>query len=143
MLSPTSVLEIPTARPARRYDSPSSKTAATASRRTSSDSGRVPPRPGGHGGSRWARQAPGQPSTLAGSDERGQYDDTGPDLHGRLEHLAYSLVPVNVRTHRASRTLSMTSQRKPIQGFLLAWEAAPLAGLERLVSVAVKGVDPS
>jgi hypothetical protein len=37
----------------------------------------------------------------------------------------------------------MTSQRKPIQGFLLAWEAAPLAGLERLVSVAVKGVDPS
>jgi hypothetical protein len=50
-------LEIPTIRPARRYDSPSSSTAPTASSRTSSDSGRVPPRPGGRGGSRWARQA--------------------------------------------------------------------------------------
>jgi hypothetical protein len=51
-LSPTSVLEIPTARPARRYDSPSSSTAATASRRTSSGSGGLPPWPGGRGGSR-------------------------------------------------------------------------------------------
>src|SRR6266542_2331702 len=39
-LSPTSVLEIPTMRPARRYDSPSRITAPTASRRTSSDSDR-------------------------------------------------------------------------------------------------------
>src|SRR6266536_31379 len=45
-LSPTSVLEIPTARPARRYDSPSNTTAATASRRTSSGSGGLPPMPG-------------------------------------------------------------------------------------------------
>src|SRR4029453_16012297 len=44
MLSPTSVLEMPTARPARRYDSPSSRTAATASKRTSRGSGGVPPR---------------------------------------------------------------------------------------------------
>jgi hypothetical protein len=53
ILSPTSVLEIPTIRPARRHDSPSSSTAPTASSRTSSVSGRVPPRPGGRGGSRW------------------------------------------------------------------------------------------
>jgi hypothetical protein len=75
-LSPTSVLEIPTARPARRYDSPSSSTAATAARRTSSDSGGVPPWPGGRGGSRWARRAASHSSTAAGSDERGQ-DDNG------------------------------------------------------------------
>jgi hypothetical protein len=75
MLSPTSVLEIPTMRPARRYDSPSSSTAATASRRTASDSGRVPPLPGGRGGIRWARRSASQASTGAGSDERGQYDN--------------------------------------------------------------------
>ncbi len=103
-LSPTSVLEIPTMRPARRYDRPSSKTAATASRRTSSGSGRVPPCPGGRGGTRWARRSASQVRALAGSDERGQYDTRGPDLHGRLEHLAYGLVPVNVRAHGASRT---------------------------------------
>ncbi|HEV8649045.1 MAG TPA: hypothetical protein VG276_06465 [Actinomycetes bacterium] len=39
MLSPTPVVEMPTARPARRYDSPSRMTAATASRRTSRASG--------------------------------------------------------------------------------------------------------
>jgi hypothetical protein len=33
----------------------------------------------------------------------------GPDLHGRLEHLAYVLAPVNVRAHRASRTLSISN----------------------------------
>src|SRR5215216_1930941 len=70
-LSPTSVLEMPTARPARRYDSPSSSTAATASRRTSNASGGVPPWPGGRGG---ARRAASQASTCAGSEERGQYD---------------------------------------------------------------------
>jgi hypothetical protein len=74
-LSPTSVLEIPTARPARRYDSPSRMTAATASRRTSNDSSGVPPWPGGRGGSRWARRPASQASTAAGSDERGQYDN--------------------------------------------------------------------
>src|SRR5215218_5183480 len=87
MLSPTSVLEIPTMRPARRYDSPSSSTAATASRRISSGSGGVPPRPGGAGGARWARRAASQSSTVAGSDERGQYDDTGPDLLAGFETL--------------------------------------------------------
>jgi hypothetical protein len=50
MLSPTSVLEIPTMRLARRYDSPASSTAATASRRTSRASGGVPPCPRGRGG---------------------------------------------------------------------------------------------
>src|SRR6266511_1163841 len=75
MLSPTSVLEIPTARPARRYDSPSRITAATASRRTSSDSGGLPPFPGGLGGSRWARRSASQAKACAGSEERGQYDN--------------------------------------------------------------------
>jgi dihydrofolate reductase len=74
-LSQTSVLEMPTARPARRYDSPSSGTAATASRRTSNESGGVPPWPGGRDGSRWAKRAASQASTSAGSDERGQYDN--------------------------------------------------------------------
>jgi hypothetical protein len=45
-LSPTSVLEIPTTRAARRHDSPSRMTAATASRRTSRASGGLPPQPG-------------------------------------------------------------------------------------------------
>jgi hypothetical protein len=83
-LSPTSVLEIPTTRPARRYDSPSNTTAATASRRTSSDSGGVPPWPGGRGGSRWARRSASQASTAAGSEERGQ-DDKGTRPPGRRE----------------------------------------------------------
>jgi hypothetical protein len=56
-------LEIPTMRAARRYDSPSSSTAATASKRTSNANGRVPPRPGGRGGSRWARRPASQAST--------------------------------------------------------------------------------
>src|SRR5215211_3411158 len=73
-LSPTSVLEIPTTRPARRYDSPSRITAPTASRRTSNDSGGVPPSPGRRDGVRWARRLASQASTSAGSDERGQYD---------------------------------------------------------------------
>src|SRR5512132_2011 len=79
MLSPTSVLEMPTARPARRYDSPSRMTAPTASRRTSNGSGGVPPRPGGRGGSGGpgggpARPARGRAATNAGSMT------TGPDL---------------------------------------------------------------
>src|SRR6266511_3119807 len=102
-LSPTSVLEIPTARPARRYDSPSRMTAATASRRTSSDSGGVPPCPGRRAGCGWARRSASQARACAGSEERGQYDK-GTRPPGRLENLAYGLVPVNVRTHRASRT---------------------------------------
>src|SRR6266536_61197 len=105
-LSPTSVLEIPTARPARRYDSPSRMTAATASKRTSSDSGGVPPCPGGRGGCRWARRSASQARACAGSEERGQYDK-GTRPPGRLENLAYGLVPVNVGTHRASRTPSV------------------------------------
>ena len=56
MLSPTSVLEMPTMRAARRSDSPSRTTAATASRRTSNASGRLPPCPGGRGGARSARR---------------------------------------------------------------------------------------
>jgi hypothetical protein len=64
---------MPTMRPARRYDSPSSSTAATASKRTSKQSGGVPPWPSGRDGVRWARRAASQASTPAGSDERGQY----------------------------------------------------------------------
>src|SRR6266545_5470437 len=101
-LSPTSVLEIPTIRPALRYDSPSNTTAATASRRTSRDSGRVPPRPGWRGGTRWARRPASQVRTLAGSDERGQYaNETGPPRKGE------GLPMVRSRTcpaHGAART---------------------------------------
>src|SRR6266545_8382337 len=107
MLSPTSVLEIPTARPARRYDSPSRMTAATASRRTSKGSGGVPPRPGGRGGRRWARRSASQASTSAGSDERGQYDNGDRTSLAGVRDLAYGLVPVNVRTCGASRTPSV------------------------------------
>jgi hypothetical protein len=87
-------------------ESPSSSTAATASRRTSNESGGVPPVPGGRDGSRWARRAASQASASAGSDDRGPYD-TGTRPPGRREKLAYGLVPVNVRPHRASRTPSM------------------------------------
>src|SRR6266545_8154774 len=80
-------------------------TAPTASRRISRGSGGVPPRPGGRGGSRWARRLTSQVRTSTGSDERGQYDN-GTRPPGRHENRAYGLVPVNVRTHRASRTLS-------------------------------------
>jgi hypothetical protein len=73
-LSPTSLLQIPTIRPARRYDNPSSRTAPTASRRTSSGIGGVPPRPLGRG-ARWASRAASQARTAAGNDERGQYDN--------------------------------------------------------------------
>jgi hypothetical protein len=100
MLSPTSVLKMPTILAARRYDSPSSSTAATASKRTSNESGGVPPWPGGRDGSRWARRAASQASTSAGSDERGQYDNGtwppgrvrtlpmvwSPSTSGRTEH---------------------------------------------------------
>jgi len=96
-LSPTSVLEIPTMRPARRYDSPSRMTAATASKRTSRTSGRVPPCPGRRGGFRSARRPASQVRTLAGSDERGQDAGTGPDLHGRLRDPADGLVSADVR----------------------------------------------
>jgi hypothetical protein len=106
-LSPTSVLEMATIRPARRYDSPSRSTAATASRRTSNDSGGVPPLPDGRGGIRWARRAASQASTCAGNEERGQYDK-GTRPPGRLENLADGLVPVNVRPNGASRTPSMS-----------------------------------
>lgn len=66
-------------RPARRYDSPSSSTAATASKRASSDSGGVPPWPGGRGGSRWAMRAASQPSTAAATTNVGSMP-RGPDL---------------------------------------------------------------
>src|SRR4030095_969392 len=103
---------MPTIRPARRYDSPSSSTAATASRRTSNDSGRVPPCQGGRGGVRWARRAASQPSTLAGSDERGQYDGTGARPPGRLEHLAYGLAPSTSGRTEHHDTLITTKGRK-------------------------------
>jgi hypothetical protein len=74
------------------YDSPSRITAATASRRTSNDSGGVPPRPGGRGGISWARWQASQASTSAGSDKRGRYDN-GTRPPGRRRHLAYGLVP--------------------------------------------------
>src|SRR6266511_1449776 len=61
----------------------------------------------GRRGTRWARRSASQVRALAGSDERGQYDMRGPDLHGRLEHLASGLVPVNVRAQGASRTPSV------------------------------------
>ena len=92
----------PTIRPARRYDSPSNTTAATASKRTSRDSGRVPPRPGWRGGTRWARRPASQVRTLAGSDERGQYaNEAGPPRKGE------GLPVVRSRTcpaHGAART---------------------------------------
>jgi hypothetical protein len=90
-LSPTSVLEIPTMRPARRYDSPSSSTAATASRRTSSDSGGVPPVPGGMapGGQ---RERPARPAPLRAATNAGNMT-TGPDLLAGFRHLADGLVP--------------------------------------------------
>src|SRR6266545_6942437 len=118
MLSPTSVLEIPTVRPARRYDSPFSSTAATASRRTSKASGRVPPRPGGRGGIRWARRAASQASTSTGSDDRGQYDngdqtsmagfDTlpmvwSPSTFGRTEHHGHLSAEVDWPRHVRTR----------------------------------------
>jgi hypothetical protein len=65
------------------------------------------PRPTGF---RWARRPASQVRTLAGSEERGQYDGTGARPPGRREQLAYGLVPVNVRTHGASRTPSMLSR---------------------------------
>jgi len=61
------VLEMPTMRPARRYDRPSSSTAPTASRRTASGSGRVPPRPGRRGK---VGQAIGQPGQRLGGQRR-------------------------------------------------------------------------
>src|SRR4029450_2051482 len=53
--------------------SPSRRTAPTASKRTSSGSGGVPPVWGGRGGARWARRQASQASTVAGREERGQY----------------------------------------------------------------------
>src|SRR5829696_1642603 len=86
MLSPISVLEMPTARPARRYDSPSRMTAPTASRRPSNGSGGVPPaRVGGVGsggpGGGPARPARGRAATNAGSMT------TGPDLQAGFSTL--------------------------------------------------------
>jgi hypothetical protein len=69
-----------------RVASPSTKTAATASRRTSSDTGGVPPCPGRRGGRRCARRPASQASTCAGSDERAQ-SDKGTRPPGRREHL--------------------------------------------------------
>jgi hypothetical protein len=60
---------------------------------TPNGSGGVPPRPGGRGGLRWARRRASQASTWAGSDERGPYDN-GTRSPGRLQHLAYGLVPL-------------------------------------------------
>jgi hypothetical protein len=79
----------------------------TASRRTSNASGQLPPCPRGRGGARSARRPAIQASTAAGSDERGQ-SDKGTRPPGRRQHPADGLVPVNVGTHRASRTPSMT-----------------------------------
>jgi hypothetical protein len=119
-LSPTSVLEMPTIRAARRYDSPSRMTAATASKRTSNDSGGVPPVPGGRAGCRWARRAHSQASTAAGSDERGQYANGDQTSWAGSRHLAYGLVPVNVP---GAPTITDTLSRTP--GWAGGGPAAP------------------
>ena len=105
MLSPTSVLETPTIRPARRYDSPSNMHPATASSRTASGSGGLPPWPGGRVGAggpgdRPARPSPGRAARSAGSRTR------GPDLQAGVRTLPMVWSP-SFRTHRASRTASM------------------------------------
>src|SRR6266545_5810166 len=117
-LSPTSVLKIPTIRPARRYDSPSNTTAATASRRTSRQSGGLPPRPGGRGGSRWARRPASQARTLAGSDDRGQYDNGDRTSLAGVNTLPMVRSP-HVRMHGASRHLGETA---------FAWLPSPDGG---------------
>src|SRR6266567_1108317 len=50
--------------------------------------------------------AASSPSTSAGSDERGQYDNGDRTSLAGVRDLAYGLVPVNVRTCGASRTPS-------------------------------------
>src|SRR6266487_4948753 len=60
--------------------------------------------PGGRG-DRPARPGRVRAARSAGSMTR------GPDLQAGVRYLAYGLVPVNVGTHRASRTPSMTAGR--------------------------------
>jgi hypothetical protein len=85
MLSPTSVLEMPTARPARRDDSPSSSTDPTASRRTSRASGGVPPWPGGRAGCRWPGDGPARPAPVRAATNVGSMP-SGPDLQAGFEN---------------------------------------------------------
>src|SRR6266511_2548168 len=118
---------------------PVQRTAATASRRTSSDSGGVPPRPGGRAGCRWARRPASPASTGAGRDERGQYDK-GTRPPGRRENLAYGLVPVNVRAHRASRTPSFTKRIAARDLYLRAAHAEAVARICFCVADAALGV---
>jgi hypothetical protein len=83
---------------------PSNSTAATASRRTSNDSGRAPPYPWpGEAGSdgRPARRAPWRAATNAAGIAA-----PGPGLLAGVSHLADGLVSVNVRAHGASGTPS-------------------------------------
>jgi hypothetical protein len=72
-------------------------------------SGRAPPCPGRRGGVRWVRRALSQPSTLAGSDERGQYDGTGPDLLAGVRHL-----PMVWSPSRSGRTEHHGHPRSPV-----------------------------
>jgi hypothetical protein len=104
--------------PARRYDSPSNTTAATASRRTSRQSGGLPPRPGRRGGSRWARRPASQARTLAGSDDRGQYDNGDRTSLAGVNTLPMVRSP-HVGMHRASRHLGEIA---------FAWLPAPDGG---------------
>jgi hypothetical protein len=72
---PTAGLAMPTLRPARRYDTPPAAPPRPRPGRTSSHSGRVPPRPGGRAARRRARRAASQPTTMAGSNQPGRYDN--------------------------------------------------------------------
>jgi hypothetical protein len=61
----------------------------------------VPPCPGGRVGCGWVRRSTSQASTCAAARSAGRMTG-GPDLQAGVRHLADGLVPVNVRTHRAS-----------------------------------------
>jgi hypothetical protein len=108
-------LEMSTILAARRYDSPSNSTAATASRRTSNDSGGVPPCPDGRGGTRWARRAASQASTAAGSDERGQCDNGDQTSQAGFENppMVWSPSTSGRTEHPGHPHLDLLPQRQP------------------------------
>jgi hypothetical protein len=89
---------------------PSESTAATASKRTSKGSGGVPAWPGGAVAAGRRGGWPPSPARLRAARSAGSMT-RGPDLQAGVRHLAYGLVPVNVRTtHKASRTASFISR---------------------------------
>jgi hypothetical protein len=82
-----------------------------------------------------ASQAPWRAARNAGS-----MTTRGPDLHGRLRHLAHDLVPINVRTHRASRTPSLSSRRFGESRFIRrGWPATTMGGLSAIPGSALCG----